>query len=146
MEKLAAVLATVAVGAIIALQPAVNSQLAKASTVFVAAFVSTAIAALILGVVVLVAGQMGGVGKVVEVSPVYLTGGLMGGVLVAVSLLTVRTLGAGGVVAATVLGQLAVSAALDRAGAFGLEPVALTPVRLAGFALLLVGTVLVVAR
>ena len=146
MEKLAAVLATVAIGAMIALQPPVNSQLAKASTVLVAAFVSTAIAALVLGVVVLVAGQIGSVGRVTEVSPFYLTGGLMGAILVGVSLVTVRTLGAGGVVAAMVLGQLVVSALLDRAGAFGLEPVELTPVRLAGFALLMLGTVLVVLR
>ena len=38
----------------------------------------------------------------------------MGAVLVSVSLVTVRTLGAGGVVAATVSGQLVVSAILDR--------------------------------
>lgn len=146
MEKLLAVLATVAVGATIALQPPVNSQLAKASTVLVAAFVSTAIAALLLGLVVLVAGQAGDIGRVTEVSPFYLTGGLMGALLIGVSLVTVRTLGAGGVVAATVVGQLAVSAVLDRAGAFGLDPIALTPPRVLGFALLLAGTALIVAR
>ena len=146
MEKLLAVLATIAVGATIALQPPVNSQLARGSTVLVAAFVSTAIAAVLLGVVVAVAGQAGEVPKVHEVSPFYLTGGLMGALLIGVSLVTVRTLGAGGVVAATVVGQLAVSAVLDRAGAFGLDPIALTPARIAGFALLLAGTALVVAR
>ena len=146
MEKLLAVLATIAVGATIALQPPVNSQLARGSTVLVAAFVSTAIAAVLLGVVVAVAGQAGEVPKVLEVSPFYLTGGLMGALLIGVSLVTVRTLGAGGVVAATVVGQLAVSAVLDRAGAFGLDPIALTPARIAGFVLLLAGTALVVAR
>lgn len=146
MEKLLAVLATIAVGATIALQPPVNSQLARGSTVLVAAFVSTAIAAVLLGLVVALAGQAGDVSKVTEVSPFYLTGGLMGALLIGVSLVTVRTLGAGGVVAATVVGQLAVSAVLDRAGAFGLDPVALTPARIVGFGLLLAGTALVVAR
>ncbi len=58
--------------------------------------------------------------------PLYLTGGLMGAVLVSVSLVTVRTLGAGGVVAATVSGQLVVSAVLDAFGFLGLDRVGLT--------------------
>ena len=57
----------------------------------------------------------------------------MGALLITVSLVTVRTLGAGGVVAATLCGQLVVSAALDRAGVLGLEATALTPERLLGF-------------
>jgi transporter family-2 protein len=60
--------------------------------------------------------------------------------------MTVRTLGAGGVVAATVAGQLIVSALLDRAGVLGLDRVGLTPTRLLGFGLLLLGTALVTAR
>ena len=70
----------------------------------------------------------------------------MGAVLVSVSLVTVRTLGAGGVVAATVSGQLVVSAILDQFGFLGLDRVGLTPARLLGFALLLGGTALVTAR
>jgi transporter family-2 protein len=62
---------------------------------------------------------------------------------VAVSLVTVRSLGAGGVVAATVAGQLIVSALLDRAGVLGLEQVGLSPMRLLGFGLLLLGTIFV---
>jgi transporter family-2 protein len=146
LEKLVAVLATVAVGAIVALQPPVNSQLARSSTLLVAAFVSTAIAAALLGVVVVVAGETGAIGKAFGVAPIYLTGGLMGAVLIGVSLVTVRTLGAGGVVAATVVGQLVVSAVVDRVGAFGLEQIPLSPARLLGFVLLVAGTLLVVLR
>ena len=51
-----------------------------------------------------VLGEAGQVRRVPHIPPLYLTGGLMGAVLVSVSLVTVRTLGAGGVVAATVLG------------------------------------------
>jgi uncharacterized membrane protein YdcZ (DUF606 family) len=58
----------------------------------------------------------------------------------------VGTLGAGGVVAVTVSTQLVASALLDRWGLLGLDEVALTPTRLAGFALLLTGTVLVTLR
>ena len=52
----------------------------------------------------------------------------------------------GGVVAATVSGQLVVSATLDRYGFLGLDRIGLTPARLAGFALLLAGTALVTWR
>ena len=42
--------------------------------------------------------------------------------------------------------QIVVSALLDRFGALGLEKVALTPVRVAGFVLLMAGTALVTVR
>ena len=144
--RLIAVLATFAVGAIVALQPPVNSELGKQTTVLVAAFVGTAIAAAALGLLVVFAGEAGAVGKAWGVNPLYLTGGLMGALLITVSLVTVRTLGAGGVVAATLCGQLVVSAVLDRAGVLGLDAIALTPERIVGFVLLIAGTLLVVLR
>jgi len=70
----------------------------------------------------------------------------MGATLISVSLVTVRTLGAGGVVAATLCGQFLVSAILDRCGVLGLDRVGLTPARLVGFALLLGATALVTAK
>jgi bacterial/archaeal transporter family-2 protein len=146
MTRLLAVLATLAVGALIALQPPVNSELGKRTTVIAAAFIGTAISTFVLGALALVLGEAGQVRRVPHIPVLYLTGGLMGGVLVSVSLVTVRTLGAGGVVAATVSGQLVVSAILDSFGFLGLERVGLTPARVAGFALLLAGTALVTAR
>jgi bacterial/archaeal transporter family-2 protein len=145
-ERLLAVLATIGVGAVIAFQPPVNSELAKRTSVVAAAFIATVIAALALAALAAALGELGQVRKVPHVPPLYLTGGLMGALLVSVSLVTVRTLGAGGVVAATVSGQLVVSAILDRYGFLGLERVGLTPARLLGFALLLGGTALVTAR
>src|SRR5689334_10775578 len=123
MERVAAVVATIAVGALIALQPPVNSQLAKHTSVLGAAFVSTAISAVVMGLICLVAGEVPSPRQVAGVPTGYLTGGLLGAILVSVSLVTVRTLGAGGVVAATVAGQLTVSALLDRVGALGLDKV-----------------------
>jgi transporter family-2 protein len=146
MGRLAAVIATVAVGALIALQPPVNSELGKRTTILAAAFISTTISAVVMGLIVVAAGEFGHVRRVPHIPVVYLTGGLLGAALVSVSLVTVRTLGAGGVVAATVTGQLVVSAMLDRYGVLGLERVGLTPLRVAGFALLLVGTAMVTVR
>lgn len=146
MDRVAAVLATVAVGALVAFQPPVNSQFAKHTTVLGAAFVSTAISAVVMGVIVALVGRVPSAREVADVPVVYLTGGLIGAILVTVSLVTVRVLGAGGVVAATVAGQLIVSALLDRAGVLGLERVGLTPLRLLGFALLILGTAFVTSR
>jgi transporter family-2 protein len=57
----------------------------------------------------------------------------------------VPTIGAGGVAAATVTGQLTLSVVLDRIGFLGLDEVALSPGRVLGVVLLLAGTFLVVA-
>ena len=53
-------------------------------------------------------------------------------------------IGAGGVAAATVTGQLTASVAIDRLGLFGLDQVPLSPERMVGVVLLLAGTFLVV--
>jgi transporter family-2 protein len=145
VEKVLAVIATAAVGGLIALQPPVNAQLGKATSVLGAAFISTAISALVMGVLFFVSGKGGELARIPDVKPIYLIGGLLGAALVTVSLVTVNTLGAGGVVAATVSAQLIVSALLDRAGVLGLEEIGLSPLRVTGFALLLAGTVLVTA-
>lgn len=139
-----AIVATVLVGGLIAFQPVVNSELGRRVDVLGAALVSTGVSALLL--LVLYPIVKGGFGELAGLRGVpwwQLTGGVLGAVLVTVSLVTVRTLGAGGVVAATVAGQLIVSALLDRAGALGLEKVGLTPTRLLGMGLLIVGTLLI---
>jgi len=59
-------------------------------------------------------------------------------------LVTVSSIGAGGVAAATITGQLTASVAIDRLGILGLEQQALSFERLLGVGLLLVGTYLVV--
>ena len=146
MTRFLAVLATLAVGGLIALQPPVNSELGKRTSIVGAAFISTAVSALVLLVIALFAGELHQVRKIPHVPAIYLTGGLMGAALVSVSLVTVRTLGASGVVAATVTSQLVVSALLDKYGVLGLHKVGLSSNRLLGMALLLAGTALVTAR
>jgi transporter family-2 protein len=143
VDRLAAILATLVVGALVAFQPPVNSQLGHRTSVLGAAFVSTAVAAVVMAAVFLVVDGPQPLAGLRGVPLVYLTGGLMGAALVSVSLVTVRTLGAGGVVAATVCTQLIVSAALDRLGVLGLAGTPISAAKLAGFALLIAGTLLV---
>ena len=53
-------------------------------------------------------------------------GGVLGAAYVTTVLLTVRTLGAGGVTAATVAGQLTMSVVIDRIGFLGLDETPIT--------------------
>jgi transporter family-2 protein len=68
----------------------------------------------------------------------------LGAIYVFNALVAVSAVGAGGVAAATIFGQLAASVAIDRLGLFGLDEIPLTPERIVGVVLLLAGTVLVV--
>ncbi len=60
------------------------------------------------------------------------------------ALIAVSTIGAGGVAAATITGQLTASVVIDRLGLFGLSEVPISAERVLGIGLLLAGTYLVV--
>ena len=74
----------------------------------------------------------------------YLLGGVLGAAYVFTALIVVKTIGAGGVAAATITGQLTLSIVLDRLGVLGLEETPITWERMLGVALLLAGTYLIV--
>jgi transporter family-2 protein len=145
MDKtLAAALATVVVGALIALQAPINSGLGKVTGTMPAAAVSFTVGTLLLLGIVLVTGEAGSIGSAADVRWYYLLGGVLGAAYVTTVLLTVRTLGAGGVTAATVAGQLTMSVIIDRLGFLGLEETPITAGRVIGVVLLFAGTVLVI--
>ena len=145
MDKGVAVALTVVVGGLIALQAPINSVLGKNIGTFAAASVSFAIGTVALvALTVTVGGGFGDIGGIGDISWVYLLGGLLGAAYVTSVLLTVRELGAGGVTAATIAGQLTMSVIVDRMGALGLDKQPITAPRLAGIVLLAAGTFLVV--
>jgi bacterial/archaeal transporter family-2 protein len=142
--QLAAAIATACVGGLIALQAPINSHLGKATGTFAAALISFMVGTALLLVIVVFTGHLDEVSGLTHVRWYYLLGGLLGAAYVTTVLLTVRTLGAGGVTAATVAGQLTTAMVIDRLGILGLEKTPITAARLAGVALLFVGTVLVI--
>ena len=143
--KAVAVLATALAGGLIALQAPINSVLGKEIGSLAAASVSFAIGLLALVLITLLfGGGFGDVGEARNLSWYYLTGGVLGAIYVTTVLISVRELGAGGVTAATIAGQLTMSVVIDRAGVLGLEERALTAERIFGIALLALGTYLVV--
>jgi transporter family-2 protein len=139
-----AVLLTAVCGGLIALQAPLNSGLGKHTGSFPAALVSFLIGTAALAAIVLLSGKAGGLSHAFDVRWHYLLGGLLGAAYVTTVLVTVRTLGAGGVTAATITGQLTASIAIDRMGILGLEQQALSVSRVAGVVLLLAGTLLIV--
>lgn len=144
MDRGAAVILTAVAGGLIALQAPINAGLGKATGSLPAALVSFLVGTVALAAIVVLSGRAGGLGSTFDVSWYYLLGGLLGAVYVANALVAVTAIGAGGVAAATITGQLVASVAIDRLGLFGLDQVSLGPGRLVGVALLLAGTVLVV--
>jgi transporter family-2 protein len=144
MDRSVAILLTAAAGGLIALQAPINSVLGKSTGSLAAALVSFGIGTIALAIIVTLSGQAGGIAAATDVAPVYLIGGLLGAVYVTCALIAVPVVGAGGVAAGTITGQLIASVVVDRVGAFGLDQTPLTASRIAGVALLLAGTYLIV--
>jgi bacterial/archaeal transporter family-2 protein len=143
-SQVAAAFVTACVGGLIALQAPINSHLGKTTGTFAAALISFGIGTAILLTIVIVTGNVGDLSGVGDVRAQYLLGGALGAAYVTTVLLTVRTLGAGGVTAATVAGQLTTAVLIDRLGILGLEKTPITVARIIGVLLLFAGTVLVI--
>jgi transporter family-2 protein len=143
VDKGLAVVLTACAGGLVAMQAPINAGLGKATGGLPAALVSFSVGSLCLAAIVVLSGKAAGLGSTFDVSWYYLVGGLLGAAYVTTALLAVSSIGAGGVAAATVTGQLTAAVVIDRLGLFGLDQVPLSFSRVAGIALLLAGTFLV---
>jgi transporter family-2 protein len=145
VDRWLAVALTISVGALVGLQAPVNSQLGRAVGTLQGAFLSFLIGALLLAALAALArGGLWTLGEIRGQPWWALTGGLIGAAYVTTVLVTVRSLGAGGVTAATIAGQLTLSLLVDRFGWLGVERQPVTALKLLGVALLALGTWLVV--
>lgn len=146
MDRTSAALLTAAVGCLIALQAPINAGLAKAIGPRQSAFLSFLIGTVLL--LFFAAFARGGLAQIKDVGNIpawyYLTGGLLGAAYVSTVLVTVKTLGAGPVTAATVAGQLAASLVVDQFGLLGVARSPITALKVVGVLLLAAGTYLIV--
>ncbi len=145
MDRGAAVVLTAVVGGFIALQAPINATLGQRVGSFQAALLSFATGTVLLAAIVALA--RGGLGQLANARGLpwyFLTGGLLGAAYVTTVLVTVRTLGAGAVVAATITGQLTASVALDHFGLLGVERQPVSLPRVVGVGLLAAGVYLIV--
>jgi transporter family-2 protein len=147
MSRTLAVVLGVGAGCLVGMQAPINSRLGKAvGTAQAAAFsflVGTA------ALLVLASFWRGGLGQLghLERAPWWaLIGGLLGAVYVTVAIVAVRTLGASGLTAVVITGQLVISVVIDRFGLLGVARQSIGPLRIVGLVLLVAGFLLVVRK
>jgi bacterial/archaeal transporter family-2 protein len=143
MTRPVAVICTLLVGGLIALQPAANAAMSKHVGDLGAAFISSSISLAIIGTLLLVFGHPGRLSAISAIRPEQTIGGIGGAAVVTVSLIAVRPLGAGALVALLVTAQLVVALLADRFGWFGLHHVGIGGTRVLGLVLAVAGTILV---
>lgn len=143
-RHLGLVAAIFAVGLAMGFQHPLNALLSDTVGDITSALVNFIVGTLLLVVAVGLTGRFARFRGIGRPRPIYLLGGLFGVLVVVASIIVVKVVGATVLFAALVTGQLCGSVALDRVGAFGLEPRALDRRRLTGLLMLFAGTILAV--
>ena len=145
MDRGVALFAAVAIGGVVAAQAPLNSQLGRVVGGTQASMVALGVSFLALIALCAVVGGFSGLARIGDApAHVIAGGGLIGALYVGSIVFTVRELGAGGLTAATISGQLAVAVAIDHFGWLGVARSPVTAAKIAGIALLALGTYLVV--
>ena len=147
MSRGLAVLVGVAAGCLVGMQAPINARLKESVGSVQAAMFSFLVGTVaLLAIAAFVDGGLGELGKLGRAPWWALVGGLLGAVYVTVALVAVRTLGASGLTAVVITGQLAISLAIDRFGLFGIARQHVDASRILGLVLLVAGVVLVVRK
>ncbi len=146
MTRDTAVVAALAIGAAVAAQAPLNSQLGRHVGGLPATTIALGTSFLCLAALTVIAGQAGGFGDVGKAPlHVLIGGGIVGGLYVGSIVWTVRALGATGLSVVTLAGQFAAALAIDHYGWLGVDRSPITLVKVAGVALVAAGTYLIVA-
>ena len=140
-----ALVVAVAIGGVLATQAPLNSALARTVGGVQASVVALGISFVALLALALLAGGLSGIARLGE-APLHVAigGGLIGALYVGSIVWTVRALGAGGLTAATIAGQLALAVVIDHFGWLGVARSPVTAGKVLGIALLALGTWFVV--
>ena len=147
MSRALAVLLGVGAGCLVGMQAPINSRLGKSVGTAQAATISFLVGtAALLVVTSFWKGGLGGLSNLGRAPWWALVGGLLGAVYVTVALVAVRTLGASGLTAVVITGQLVISVVIDRFGLVGVARQHIGAGRILGLVLLVAGVVLVVRK
>lgn len=144
MDRALAIPLTAVAGALVALQAPINRGLGKAVGTWAAASISFLVGTAALLLITAISSSEVKLGGLGGLPWYYLVGGLLGAAYVTTVLVTVGTLGAGGVTAATIAGQLTMAVVVDRLGILGLAQKPLSVTRVVGVVLLAIGVYLIV--
>jgi bacterial/archaeal transporter family-2 protein len=141
-----ALVAALAIGAAVAAQAPLNSQLGRSVGGLPATTIALGVSFLTLLALTVIAGELGGFADAGKPPlHVLIGGGLVGALYVGSIVWTVRALGVTGLSVATLAGQFAAALAIDHFGWLGVERSPVTIGKLAGVALVAAGTYLIVA-
>ena len=145
MDRGVAVALAAAIGGVLAAQAPLNSQLGRTVGGLEASVVALGVSFAAVLALVALTGGAGGIRRIGE-APLHVAvgGGLIGALYVGSIVWTVRALGAGGLTAVTIAGQLGLAIVIDHYGWLGVERSPVTAGKLAGVALLALGTWLVI--
>lgn len=133
------------VGVTSALQPPVNAALAKRTGLLEAATISFFVGTVALATLSLVTAN--GSLTAVRGAPLWqLSGGVIGALFVTSTIILIPRLGAAGLIAESVAGQLAGGMLVDQFGLFGVPQTGISWPRALGLALLVIGSLLAVRR
>jgi bacterial/archaeal transporter family-2 protein len=142
-----AVLLGAGAGCLVGMQAPINSRLGKTvGGVQAASFSFLVGTAALVAISFILRGGLGSLGSVGKVPWWALVGGLLGAVYVFVALEAVKTLGASGLTAVVITGQLLISVVIDRFGLLGVARSPITLHRIFGLVLLASGVALVVRK
>ena len=145
MDKGVAVAVAAVVGGLVVTQAPLNSQLGRSVGGLQASVVALGISFVALLALAAVTDGLGGLRRIGEAPwHVVIGGGLAGALYVGSIVWTVRALGAGGLTAVTIAGQLGVAVLIDHYGWLGVDRSPVTVAKVAGIALLALGTWLVI--
>jgi len=145
MDKGAALAVAAVVGGLVVTQAPLNSQLGRSVGGLQASVVALGISFVAVMTLAAVTGGLGGLRRIGEAPwHVVIGGGLAGALYVGSIVWTVRALGAGGLTAVTIAGQLGVAVVIDHNGWLGVDRSPVTVAKVAGIGLLALGTWLVI--
>jgi bacterial/archaeal transporter family-2 protein len=145
MDKGVAVAVAAVIGGAVATQAPLNSQLGRTVGGLNASVVALAVSFVALLVLAGLTDGVGGIRKIGD-APLHVAigGGFVGALYVGSIVFTVRALGAGGLTALTIAGQLGLAMVIDHFGWLGVERSPITVAKVSGVILLAVGTWLVI--
>jgi transporter family-2 protein len=146
VDKGVAVAVAAVVGGLVATQAPLNSALGRSVGGVNASVVALGISFVALLTLAALTDGLGGIRRIGD-APLHVAigGGLAGALYVGSIVFTVRALGAGGLTAVTIAGQLGLAMVIDHFGWLGVERSPITVAKVAGVALLALGTWLVVS-
>ncbi|MCW8893051.1 MAG: DMT family transporter [Deltaproteobacteria bacterium] len=145
MSNLLLMLAMLAGGVAVAIQPSINARLAEKTGFLQAATISFAVGTLILFVLSLISSQ-GSLRRIGEADWWQLTGGFFGAFFVTMTIVAVPRIGTTAVLALTIVSQLVAGLVMDHYGLFGMRGIPFDAKRMFGVTLLLIGVFLICKR